>query len=96
MENADRQRKVDEILRCLNAERIRATYRAVGDLVGIPARNVSQHLGERRPEASWVVNGDTGQPTGYAFAERHPDLCRTANIIRTRDALDTLSRQRPE
>lgn len=96
MESADRQRKVNEILRSLNAERIRATYGAVGDLIGIPAISVSQYLGERRPKASWVVNDDTGQPTGYTSDEMHPDLRRTANIIRSGDALDALLQQHPE
>lgn len=96
MESADRQRKVDEILHCLNAERIRATYGAVGDLIGIPAISVSQYLGERRLKASWVVNDDTGQPTGYTADEKHPELRRTAHIIRAGDALDALLRQRSE
>lgn len=96
MENADRQRKVDEILHCLNAGRLRATYGAIGCVIGVLPQGVGRYLGARRPGASWVVNDDTGQPTGYASDEKHPDLCRTAHIIRTGDALGALLRQRPE
>ncbi len=93
---AARERKVEEILRYLNAKRVRATYSAVGGVIGVPAQSVGQYLGERRPRASWVVNDDTGQPTGYGSNEKHPDLCCTAHIIRTGEALDALLRQRPE
>jgi hypothetical protein len=54
-----------EILRFLNDQQIRATYGAVGDAVGVIARNVGARLGYRRPEASWVVSAANGWPTGY-------------------------------
>ena len=90
---ATREQKVEEILRCLNDERIRATYGAVGAVIGVPAQSVGGYLGERRPEASWVVNSDTEQPTCYTSGEKHPDLCRTTHIIRTCGDLDALLRK---
>ena len=82
---------VDQVLDCLNRERIRATYRAVGEVLGIPAQSVGGALGGRRTKrASWVVNAKTGEPTGYAAAERHPELHRTDQIVRTGKELSQL------
>ena len=74
---------VTEILQCLNDARKRATYGAVAGVLGVPARKVGALLGTRRPEASWVVNGDTGLPTDYEQADWHPDLLVTSDVIRT-------------
>ncbi len=93
---AARERKVEEILRYLNAKRVRATYSAVGGVIGVPAQSVGQYLGKPRPEASWVVRKKDGKPTGYASGEKHADLFHTPCIIHTGDALDDLLRQRPE
>ena len=90
---ATREQKVKEILRCLNDKRIRATYGAVGAVIGVPAQSVGGYLGKRRPEASWVVNSGTGQPTCYACDEKHPEFGRTPDIIRTRGELDALLRE---
>lgn len=75
------------ILDYLNRARIRCTYGAFGGVAGIPPVAVGRQLGPRRPEASWVVNADTGEPTGYAPHQQHPDLHRTNDIIRTPDEL---------
>ena len=48
-----------EILEFLNRHRVRATYGAVADLLGVLPRGVGAMLGEKRPEASWVVNAQT-------------------------------------
>ena len=40
-------------------------------------------LGARRPEASWVVNADTGLPTDYEQSDWHPDLLASSDVIRT-------------
>jgi hypothetical protein len=72
-----------EILRFLNDTRIRATDGAVAGAIGIPAQLISTALGARRSEASWVVNGDTGLPTGYEQVEWHPDLLAASDVIRT-------------
>lgn len=81
---------VDQILDCLNRERIRATYGAVGEILGRPAQSVGGMLGSRTTRASWVVNAKTGEPTGYGADERHPELHRTEQIIRTGEELSQL------
>jgi alkylated DNA nucleotide flippase Atl1 len=72
-----------EVLEFLNAEKVRATYGAVAALVGLNARSVGAALQDPRVEASWVVNADTGLPTGYAAYQMHPDLVANPLIIRT-------------
>ena len=74
----------DQILDCLNRERVRATYKAVGEVLGLPARSVGQALGSRSKRASWVVaNKKNGEPTGYSPDLKHPDLHRTPRIVTT-------------
>ena len=80
----------DQILDCLNRERTRATYGAVGDVIGIPAQSVGRALGRRTQRASWVVNARTGEPTGYNDQQKHPDLRPTSPIITTGDELRRL------
>jgi hypothetical protein len=71
----------------LGRNRIRATYKAVGDAAEVPPRSVGSLLGEKCPLASWVVNDSTGEPTGYAAHQKHPDLHQTTEIIRSGDDL---------
>ena len=78
------------ILAALNAQKVRATYGAVGELMGINPRLVSQHLGTRRPEASWVVSKTTGMPTGYLDANCHEDLQSNRQVISTAQELANL------
>jgi len=72
-----------EILRFLNEEQVRATYGAVGEVLGVVSRSLGAVLGHRRPEASWIVNAESGLPTGYDQAEWHPALFSKSPIIRT-------------
>ena len=78
---------LDRILDCLERRRIRATYGAVGAVIGKPARSVGAALGGRTRRASWVVNAQDGEPTGYRPHQKHPDLHRTPHVIRTGDEL---------
>ena len=78
------------ILATLNVQKVRATYGAVGELMGAHPKLVSQHLGTRRPEASWVVSKSTGMPTGYTDANCHRDLQSNPRIISTADELANL------
>ena len=75
--------QVDEILEFLNEKRIRCTYTAVAEAIGTVPISVSSYLGRRRPEASWVVSKENGNPTGYSENERHPDLLKTEEIIQS-------------
>ena len=81
---------VDQILYCLESQRIRATYGVVGEVIGRPAQSVGAALGTRRQRASWVVNARTREPTDYDPSEKHPDLYHTSRIIRTADELRRL------
>jgi hypothetical protein len=74
---------LDEILAFLNDRQIRATYGAVGEVVGVIPRALGALLGTRRPEASWIVNAADGLPTGYAQDECHPALFSQPDVIAT-------------
>lgn len=80
---------IEEILSVLNRERVRATYGAVADVIGVSPRSLSRLLGERRPEASWVVAKRTLRPTGYADAQIHPDVAGS-RLISSGDELRLL------
>ena len=90
MKNNARSSRISEILSVLNSNEVRATYGAVGNLVGIPAIAVSSYLGDRRPEASWIVSASTGKPTGYLKNEIHPELFSKTQILKTGKDLRTL------
>ena len=81
---------VDEILDCLNRKRVRATYQAVGDVIGVFQRNVARCLGEHSQRASWVVAKKTGLPTNYSDNDRHPDLMKSPRVISTGQELREL------
>lgn len=77
---------IETILVYLNAVPVRATYGAVGEVLGVRPQVVPRLLGARRPEASWIVNGSTGEPTGYTPDEVDPRLAGT-HVIRSGDEL---------
>ncbi|MEK7994086.1 MAG: hypothetical protein AAB403_09810 [Planctomycetota bacterium] len=79
--------RLDEVLTFLGATKTRATYGAVAAIAGGSAQSIGGRLGARRPAASWVVNGSTRLPTGYAKNELHPDLTQNAEVIRSGDVL---------
>ena len=78
------------ILDCLNRERIRCTYGAVAAVIGGAARGVGQRLETKDPRNSWIVNKNTGEPTGYLDSQKHPDLHRTTHAITTGEELREL------
>lgn len=75
--------RIEKILEFLERERIRATYRAVGEAIGVSAHTLGTMLGKRNPRASWVVYAATGEPAGYRPFEKHPALYEKAEIIST-------------
>jgi alkylated DNA nucleotide flippase Atl1 len=83
----DREDLLQDILQYLNKVRTRTTYGVVAKLLGVNPRSVGQLLGERRPDASWVVNSTTGNPTDYSEEEKHPDLYRTDRIITSAEVI---------
>jgi hypothetical protein len=74
---------LDEVVRFLNSEQIRATYRAVAEVVGGIPQGVGGRLGTRRPEGSWVVNAKSGLPSGYSIEQCHPALLLKSQVIST-------------
>jgi hypothetical protein len=72
-----------EILRFLNDEQIRATYSAVGELLGIAPRAMGGQLGPHTADRSWIVSAGSGLPTDYTDDEMHPSLLRRDDVIRT-------------
>ena len=81
-----RRMTIETILDYLNAVPVRATFGAVGEVLGVRPQAVSRLLGARRPEASWIVNGSTGEPTGYTAEQVDPRLPGT-HVIRSGDEL---------
>lgn len=77
---------LNAVLDRLNDRPARATYRAVGDLLGIHPQAVLHQLGPCRPEASWIVNAESGFPTGYRVDQLDPRLPGSL-IIRSADQL---------
>jgi hypothetical protein len=75
------------IVEFLNQHHIRATYAAVGETAEVGTRSVGALLGDRTPLASWVVSGDTGEPTNYTEAEKHQALRERVEVITTGDDL---------
>jgi alkylated DNA nucleotide flippase Atl1 len=70
-----------DIITFLNSVKVRATYGAVADVVGVPARSLGGLLGDRRREASWIVNAASGLPTDYGTDEVDADLLSSADVI---------------
>lgn len=86
-----RRLAVLRILQVLNGRRQRATYGAVGNAIGVHPKYVRRrYLGDRRPEASWVVLGNTGKPGGYSESEMHADLFSNDTVLRTGAELNDL------
>ncbi|OCH17762.1 hypothetical protein [Aliivibrio logei] len=80
----DKGLEIKFILYFLNSLKIRATYKAVGDLVGLAPVGVSNYLGKKRPFASWIVSSDSKKsfmPTGYNENEIHPDLKKSKVLM---------------
>lgn len=77
---------VQQVLDFLNRNKLRATYRDVAGFLRVPSPALAELLGPRRPEASWVVNDETGKPSGYSEPECHPDL-RIHDVIVDQDDL---------
>jgi len=78
--------KIREVLECLNHYRVRATYQAVGEVIGCHWRQVgSQHLKKASRLTSWVVNKATRQPSDPEYTDEpllvHPDLERINHVI---------------
>jgi len=70
-----------DILEFLNSEQVRATYGAVGEVLGVIPRAMGGRLGPHTIEASWIVSAETGLPTDYSAGDMHPSLRHRDEII---------------
>lgn len=70
------------ILDYLNRARVRCTYMAFADVLGVPVRSAGRHLGDHRPYASRVVARSDGDRTEYAEHDKHLELCRSNHVIK--------------
>ncbi len=69
-----------DILVALDAARQRATYGAVARHLGVPAMFLMRNR-PRDPLHSWVVNAQTGLPTGYPDDAVHLDLMKHERVL---------------
>ena len=79
-------RSLKQTLELLNKHHQRATYGAVAELVGRTPQTVLQGC-PRNWLHSWVVNQQTGEPSGFPSGKIHPALTERAEILRTGEAL---------
>ena len=71
---------LDEIVHQLDQHAQRATYRAVAQLLGHSPRSLLRGR-ERARRFSWIVNRETGRPTGYAEEQIDPRLSSSGAVI---------------
>jgi hypothetical protein len=80
-------RVFDDIVDQLDRHRQRATYGAVGSVIGWPPR----YLMGGRPRDhrhSWIVNRLTGLPTDYGPDDMHPELLSRPEVLHTSQQLE--------
>ena len=66
--------QLNEILDFLNDRKMRATYGAVANYLGVHPVAMRKLFGDPSIRASWVVNGTEELPTNYPAELIHPDL----------------------
>ena len=73
---------LESILDRLQRKNIRATYGAVAGVLGGSAQGVmtGRAVSQRN---SWIVNAETGLPTGYQQGQMHPNLRRLPIVLKT-------------
>jgi hypothetical protein len=71
---------LDEIVEVLDQRGQRATYGAVAKLVGQSPRSLLKGR-DRGRRYSWIVNRDTGLPTGYDEGQIDPRLRDSGPVI---------------
>ncbi len=81
------EEKVTLVLDYMNQVKTRCTYNAAAKALGITTTTLKKLLGERRPEISWFVGSETGEPTGYTGEQKHAELYRTKRIIKSAEVL---------
>ena len=79
--------KITLVIDYMNEVKTRCTYNAAAKALGITTTTLKKLLGERRPEISWFVGSETGEPTGYTGDQKHSELYRTKRIIKSAEVL---------
>ena len=79
--------KITLVLDYMNEVKTRCTYNAAAKALGITTIKLKKLLGERRPEISWFVGSESGEPTGYTGNQKHSELYRTKRIIKSAEVL---------
>ncbi len=79
--------KITLVIDYMNEVKTRCTYNAAAKALGITTTTLKKLLGERRPEISWFVGSETGEPTGYTGNQKHSELYRTKRIIKSAEVL---------
>jgi hypothetical protein len=82
---------LSDIVERLSSGQQRATYGAVAEFLGLVPRSLLQ--GRKRDwRHSWIVNQESGLPSGYHQMQMHPALKQNPRILATaaelRDWLD--------
>ena len=86
----NKQAMVNAALTALNQNKIRCSYLALAEFVGVKPQGVSTFLGDHRPEASWVVSLKNKLPTNYDRADWHPELRSNRRMIYSGEDLEKL------
>ena len=81
--------RLAEVIRFLNRERVRATYGAVADFLGVSPRSMGARLGPRTIEELSLnrEQGNRAAPTDYKADELHPELMTNPGMITTAEEL---------
>lgn len=77
---------LDQIVDLLDQHAQRATYGAVARLVGHSPRSLLKGR-DRARKYSWIVNRETGLPTGYSPEQIDPRLPDSGPVIANDDEL---------
>lgn len=83
---SDRDLALDTVIDYLVAARLRATYGAVGGLIGHPPMFLMQGR-PKNHRNSWIVSAETELPTGYAPSDCDPYLTTNPRVIHSEDEL---------
>ena len=77
---------VDSILEQLERFHQRATYGAVAAVVNSSPRSLMKGR-ERSPRSSWIVNRESGEPSGYPDEQIHTSLKERDQILDNAESL---------
>ena len=81
------EEKITLVVDYINSVKTRCTYSAAAKALRITTPALKKLLGERRPEISWFVGSETGEPAGYTDDQKHLELYRTKRIIKSAEVL---------